>query len=460
MCTDGVAREVFALTGGELPPSLVPAAAPLGLKSKRRIVKRVRWRLVRFRNSARGDGALFRHWSRVDGGRRKGGGGAAQRATCGSAGGDGGGGEDEGADDDVEAEDYVFAKFNTRANVVWPWREADAPAVEEALRVSDAAIEARGGTAWTREETEQLFRLADRFDLRFPVIRDRLAPEPARTVEALKERYYGVAGALVKARAAAGETGEEGRAHAVHGFVYDFAGETERKAHYERLYKRSREDEVEEQHVLQETQRLQQTKRKLEKEARQAQRQAKKQQQRAVAADRKASSGGANRKASTATANVVVEYGADGKVLSKPAAPAVDLGPEPTAADFLGVDDARAAKRNADAYPPVGVSMRSAQMAVPLAVPQAIQARVDARLAHFGAEQPAMATLAIANKFDDIRWTIVDSLRLERRADDAAAEVRRLVAQLRDKFGVEPAPAAVSAGDSALGPPVSKKKRT
>lgn len=42
--------------------------------------------------------------------------------------------------------------------------------------------------AWTREETDQLFDLSARFDLRFVVIADKLPY--SRTVEELKNRYY------------------------------------------------------------------------------------------------------------------------------------------------------------------------------------------------------------------------------------------------------------------------------
>ena len=41
---------------------------------------------------------------------------------------------------------------------------------------------------WSREETDQLFELCERFDLRFIVIADRFPT--ARSVEDLKSRYY------------------------------------------------------------------------------------------------------------------------------------------------------------------------------------------------------------------------------------------------------------------------------
>lgn len=41
---------------------------------------------------------------------------------------------------------------------------------------------------WTKEDTDQLFDLCERFDLRFVVIADRFPS--SRTVEELKDRYY------------------------------------------------------------------------------------------------------------------------------------------------------------------------------------------------------------------------------------------------------------------------------
>lgn len=41
---------------------------------------------------------------------------------------------------------------------------------------------------WSREETDQLFDMCERFDMRFIIIADRFSPP--RTVEELKHRYY------------------------------------------------------------------------------------------------------------------------------------------------------------------------------------------------------------------------------------------------------------------------------
>lgn len=53
---------------------------------------------------------------------------------------------------------------------------------------------------WGRQETDHLFDLCRRFDLRFVVIRDRWDRSrfPDRTVEDLKQRYYDVCGTLTR----------------------------------------------------------------------------------------------------------------------------------------------------------------------------------------------------------------------------------------------------------------------
>ncbi|KAI7982529.1 SWR1-complex protein 4 [Camellia lanceoleosa] len=52
---------------------------------------------------------------------------------------------------------------------------------------------------WTKEETDQLFDLCERFDLRFVVIADRFPS--SQTVEQLKDRYYSASRAILISRA-------------------------------------------------------------------------------------------------------------------------------------------------------------------------------------------------------------------------------------------------------------------
>lgn len=55
---------------------------------------------------------------------------------------------------------------------------------------------------WTKEETDHLMDLAQRFDLRFIIMADRYDSEKfsKRSTEDLKERYYKISGVLAKVR--------------------------------------------------------------------------------------------------------------------------------------------------------------------------------------------------------------------------------------------------------------------
>jgi hypothetical protein len=46
--------------------------------------------------------------------------------------------------------------------------------------------------SWTKEETDYLWDLIEKFDGRFLVIYDRYDPKYDRSVEDIKERYYAV----------------------------------------------------------------------------------------------------------------------------------------------------------------------------------------------------------------------------------------------------------------------------
>jgi SANT/Myb-like domain of DAMP1 len=54
--------------------------------------------------------------------------------------------------------------------------------------------------SWKREETDHLFDLCQRFDLRFVLVNDRWDRQKfkARPIEELKSRYYEVCGLLTK----------------------------------------------------------------------------------------------------------------------------------------------------------------------------------------------------------------------------------------------------------------------
>lgn len=150
---DGISREVYALTGGLAP--LMPAIDVNHLKRKAQTEnEKITWQWLPFTNSARKDNLQLYHWVRVVNGVPPTG-------------------------------DYSFAKYNKSVDVIKYTDE------EYEKYLTDPA--------WTKEETDQLFDLCERFDLRFVVIADRFPS--SKTVEELKDRYYGASRAILTARA-------------------------------------------------------------------------------------------------------------------------------------------------------------------------------------------------------------------------------------------------------------------
>ncbi|KAL6500227.1 swr complex subunit [Orobanche hederae] len=152
---DGISREVYALTGGLAP--LMPAIDVNQLKRKAQSGnEKITWQWLPFTSSARKDDLQLYHWVRVVNG-------------------------------NPPTGDYSFAKYNKSADVIKYTDE------EYELYLTDPA--------WTKEETDQLFDLCERFDLRFIIVADRFPS--SKTVEELKDRYYSVSRALLIARAPA-----------------------------------------------------------------------------------------------------------------------------------------------------------------------------------------------------------------------------------------------------------------
>jgi DNA methyltransferase 1-associated protein 1 len=75
------------------------------------------------------------------------------------------------------------------------WQQVPVPAYTDAEYLQHLHNE-----SWSRQETDHLFDLCRRFDLRFIVIRDRWDRSrfPDRSVEDLKERYYDICATLNK----------------------------------------------------------------------------------------------------------------------------------------------------------------------------------------------------------------------------------------------------------------------
>lgn len=144
---EGMHREVFALLckdNNDVPP-MFPTDTGKGYKqTKAKLgMRKVRsWKWTPFTNPARSDGAVFHHWRRTT---------------------------DAG-------NEYPFAKFNKSVPV---------PVYTNA-EYNEILINSN----WTQAETDHLFDLCRRFDLRFIIIQDRWDSTKfsPRTVEDLKER--------------------------------------------------------------------------------------------------------------------------------------------------------------------------------------------------------------------------------------------------------------------------------
>eukprot|EP00916_Digyalum_oweni_P025024 GHVL01041318.1.p1 GENE.GHVL01041318.1~~GHVL01041318.1.p1 ORF type:complete len:397 (+),score=94.64 GHVL01041318.1:68-1258(+) len=79
-------------------------------------------------------------------------------------------------------QDYAYAAFNKKAVVL---RYND--------ELWDREISNLEPEEWTKEETDHLLDLCERFDLRFHVINDRFDEKYGKTIEDIKHRYYSIA---------------------------------------------------------------------------------------------------------------------------------------------------------------------------------------------------------------------------------------------------------------------------
>ncbi|OWF45978.1 DNA methyltransferase 1-associated protein 1 [Mizuhopecten yessoensis] len=163
---EGMHREVWGLlwTDNKDSPPIIPTDTNQGYKQMKAKIgsSKVRpWKWMPFSNPARKDGAIFYHWRRE---------------------------ADEG-------KDYPFARFNKASFNSFETDAVDVPVYSDLEYQQHLHDE-----SWTRQETDHLFDLCKRFDLRFLIIHDRWDREKFlnRSVEDLKERYYSICNNLTK----------------------------------------------------------------------------------------------------------------------------------------------------------------------------------------------------------------------------------------------------------------------
>lgn len=286
--TKTYSRPVALLTGNKTPASLVPTHPIPTQPSGKKPVQRRKWQWVPFHNSARKDGLQLKHWDVV--GRTP--------------------------------KDYTFARFNKSIRMV-TYTDAEYAAVLEKLvsfnvvkdkSTTDAASKsgpeaAKPSTAadadgakpptkqsspskpasprrphavnhvppqqpWTKEETDMLFSLCLKYDLRFIVIHDRWPDKfPSRSVDELKDRYYSVAKAIIDHRGLLTPKQKAGlplalqkHCQAINMNPFDYEYESIRKNQLDFQYRRSKAELREEEETVREARRIEANRKRLAKE--------------------------------------------------------------------------------------------------------------------------------------------------------------------------------------------------
>jgi len=208
---DGVSREVFALTGAM--PCVVPTAASSGAYKERRTAGNVvPWRWREFGNPGRKDTAKMHHWAKKH-----------------------------------DTEEYYFSQYNKLMKID---KYTDAE-YDEHMKDPD----------WTKQQTDELLELADRFDTRFIVMADRV--ESGKSCEEIKARYYGVQRKLLEIRAE--HTDEELAKMPLARFQYDKEYDTRRKEQLHVILSRTVQEMAAEHRLIQELQAIDSTMKKDQK---------------------------------------------------------------------------------------------------------------------------------------------------------------------------------------------------
>ena len=114
--------------------------------------------------------------------------------------------------------------------------------------------------SWTKAETDYLFELCKRYDLRFFIIHDRwdssMFPSGKnRTIDELKDRYYKCVGLIQKVK-----NGEDS-----HIYVFDLEHEQKRREQLEKLFNRSKEQVEEESYLIEELKKIEIRKKERER---------------------------------------------------------------------------------------------------------------------------------------------------------------------------------------------------
>ncbi|XP_036410140.1 DNA methyltransferase 1-associated protein 1-like isoform X1 [Megalops cyprinoides] len=371
---EGMHREVYALLYADKKdaPPLQPSDLTQGYHTAKAKLgcKKVRpWKWMPFTNPARRDGTVFYHWRRV--------------------------GE--------EGKDYPFSKFN---------KEVQVPVYSEQeyqMYLHD--------DGWTKSETDHLFDLVKRFDLRFIVVQDRYDHQQfrKRSVEDLKERYYSVCARLTKAHAGPGGEPKV--------YVFDANHERRRKEQLERLFNRTPEQVAEEEYLIQELRKMEAQKKEREKKAQDL-------QKLITAAD-------------TSTEPQRVERKATKKKFPQKRGPETQQAvPETTGIKFPDFKSA-------------GVTLRSQRMKLPSSVGQKKVKAMEQILTEQGVDLNPIPTEEIAQMFNELRSDLVLLYQLKQAHESCAYEQQMLQHRYEAllKLGGAQGPAANGQAENAEAEP-------
>ncbi|GFZ19329.1 myb-like transcription factor family protein [Actinidia rufa] len=157
--------------------------------------------------------------------------------------------------------DYSFAKYNKSVDILkYTDEEYEKYLIDPDDILANSMTKGRGlnfdlvcvgAYMWTKNETDQLFDLCERFDLRFVVIADRF--QSSRTVEELKDRYYSVSRNILIARASSpGDVS----GHPIVKEPYNVSQEIERKRALSMVLSQTKHQERKDAEVLAEAKRI------------------------------------------------------------------------------------------------------------------------------------------------------------------------------------------------------------
>lgn len=155
---------------------------------------------------------------------------------------------------DLQAFDYVYAKFNTKLDPITYTNEE----YESLLKVP----------TWTRSETDQLMNTCHEYNMRWPVIADRFEATCHRSTEDLMARYYFIATKLKTHRAE--KRGVNFSNQVVPASTFDLEYERCRRKQQDRLLRMTEVEQAEEAALREELKTLDANIKKIKKTLKQA----------------------------------------------------------------------------------------------------------------------------------------------------------------------------------------------